>query len=397
MLLYIDPGTGSILITVIAGILLSLKDFFIDLYFKIISLFIRKEYKGTYDFTNELVFFSEGKKYWNVFKPILEHLENMNVKFIFLSADSNDPGLLFNSKKSSSHYIGNMNQAIRILNKLKATMCVTTTPQLDIFEWKYSKNIKHYCYIFHSPIDIHSYKKFAFDYFDSILCTSDYQLKNLRQLEVNRNSKKKILMKTGCTYYDLSSSKNLNFKNDSILIAPTWGDRSFFKNSGEILIQSLLNYGHKIIYRPHPQSWISDLGILNQIISKFENNTLFSVDKAIDNSISLSKSKAMITDISSGIIYDVAFLYKIPVVAVDFEWDDGGYESSSLDVSASTNYLLKDYGKLITEEELKHINQFIKEVLNVEITKDIVDKHIFNFKNSGKLASEQILSIFNKL
>lgn len=397
MFLYIDPGTGSILLSLIVGFILSLKDFFIDLYYKTISLFIKNKYKGTHDFTDELVFFSEGKKYWKVFKPILECLENMNVKFIFLSADLNDPGLLFNSKKSSSHYIGNMNQAVRVLNKLKATMCVTTTPQLDILEWKYSKNVKHYCYIYHSPIDIHSYKKFAFDYYDSILCTSNYQLKNIRQLEIIRNSKKKILKKTGCTYFDLSISKTATSNNDYILIAPTWGDRSFFKNSGELLVQVLLKHGYKIIYRPHPQSWISDIELLNQIKLKFGNNKMFSIDKAIDNSISLSKSKAMITDISSGIIYDVAFLYKIPVIAVNFEWDDGGYESSSLNVSASSNYLLKDYGKLIMEDELNRIDKIIEEALNVEITKEIMDKHIFNFKNSSKFASNQIISIFNNI
>ena len=124
---------------------------------------------------------------------------------------------------------------------------------------------------------------------------------------------------------------------------------------------------------------------------------MFSIDEAIDNSISLSKSKAMITDISSGIIYDVAFLYKIPVIAVDFEWDDGGYESSSLNVSASSNYLLKDYGKLIMEDELYRIDKVIEEALNVEITKEIIDKHIFNFKSSAKVASNQIVSIFNNI
>ena len=204
-------------------------------------------------------------------------------------------------------------------------------------------------------------------------------------------------MKTGCTYYDISKSKNLNLNNDYILIAPTWGDRSFFKKSGEILIQALLANGHKIIYRPHPQSWISDNEIIDQIKLKFGDNKFFSIDKIIDNSNSLSKSKALITDVSSGIIYDVAFLYKIPVIAINFKWDDGGYESSSLDVPASTNYLLEDYGKLIMKDELQHINKHIEEVLNVEITQDIVDKHIFNFKNSSKLASEQIISIFNKL
>ena len=85
------------------------------------------------------------------------------------------------------------------------------------------------------------------------------------------------------------------------------------------------------------------------------------------------------------------------VRVVDFEWDDGGYESSSLNVSASSNYLLKDYGKLIMEDELYRIDKVIEEALNVEITKEIIDKHIFNFKSSAKVASNQIVSIFNNI
>ena len=85
-----------------------------------------------------------------------------------------------------------MNDALAFLNKLKAKLLVSTTPQLDIFSWKYTRNIRHYCYINHSPVDIHSYKKFAFDYYDSILCTSEFQITNLIELEKKRKVRKRL-------------------------------------------------------------------------------------------------------------------------------------------------------------------------------------------------------------
>jgi len=395
-LLYIDPGTGSILISVIIGFILTIVFSLRNIFYKAISFFVGTVYKGTHDFSDELVFFNEGVKYWKVFKPILDELEKQNKKFVYLTANEDDPGLKFNPSICTSFYLGNMNQSFFILNKMKAKMFVSTTPQLDILGWKYSKNIKHYCYLFHSPVDIHAYKKFAYDYYDSVLCSSDYQIKNLRQLEKERESKEKLILKTGCTYYDLMSEDNTEQKKH-ILVAPTWGDRSFFSSSGELLIEELLEGGHKILYRPHPQSWISEKELLDSIINKFDRNKMFELDNNVDNEYALSNAKLMITDTSSGMIYDVAFLHKIPIIAVDFKWDDGGYESSNIRNLSSTKFLLEDVGRIILEEEITDINNIIKKVSGVKITKEIINKHIFNFQKAGKVAAKNILSILNEI
>ena len=54
-----------------------------------------------------------------------------------------------------------------------------TTPQLDVFALKRSKSVDHYCYVIHAPNNIHADKKFAFDYFYSVLCSSHAQIENL--------------------------------------------------------------------------------------------------------------------------------------------------------------------------------------------------------------------------
>jgi hypothetical protein len=393
---YIDPGTGSLIVSLLVGFVMTLTFSIKNYYYKVLSFFAGKEYKGTNDFSNELVFFNEGKNYWNVFYPVLKELIKQNQKFVYLTADIDDPGLQLDSKFCSTHYLGNTNQAFFVLNKLRARMCVATTPQLDILSWKKSKYVKHYCYLSHAPMDVHANKKFSFDYYDSVLCGNDYHIRNLRQLERDRRSKPKELLETGCTYFDLKKEWEIG-QGTHVLIAPTWGDRSFFMKYGEGLIKKLLDGGHSVLYRPHPQSLISEKELLSQIEMKFNSNNNFEIDKRIDNFYAMSNAKILITDITSGMIYDVAFLQKTPIIAIEFDWDDGGYESSDIENPPSTKYLLKDFGRTIAGNEIKEINKIVEEVSNVKITKEIINKHIFNFQNAGKIAAKHILSIFKEI
>ncbi len=394
-LAYIDPGTGSILISTIIGIILTLIFTVKGFFYRIIARLSGKSIKITNDFSGKLVFFSEGENYWNVFKPVLENYIEKKQDFVYLTADNNDPGLNIKSEFSESYYIGNIKQAIIVLNKLKADMCVMTTPQLNVITLKRSKYVRHYCHLIHSPTDIHAYKKFAFDYFDSVLCSSKYQIENLCQLEKDRKRKKKILKATGCTYYDVIDIEESQ-KGESVLIAPTWGARTFFADYGEILINNLLKGGYRVIYRPHPQSWISDKELLEKIITRFKTNPLFSIDKSTNNNDALSKAKLLICDITSGMVYDVVFIHKKPVIAFDFEWDNGGYEASDIINETSTKYLLEDVGKVVSVKDVSMICEIIKKVSDKKINDEIIDKHIYNFRQAGAIAADQILSIYKE-
>lgn len=394
IILYIDPGTGSLLISTVIGIALTLLFTLKGFFYKMIGYLSGKKVKGDNNFTGRLVIFNEGRNYSGVFTPVVEELIRLEEDFVYLSADKDDELLQINSPYGETHYIGKIKQAIIFLNSMKAKMCVMTTPQLNILTLKRSKDVLHYCHLIHSPTDIHAYKKFAFDYFDSVLCSSDFQIANLRQLENDRNSKEKTLLKTGCTYLDkvqTNSSKNA----DSILLAPTWGDKSFFGKHGLSLINQLLSGGHKIIFRPHPQSWISDSELLKVVVDKYSEHHNFTIDQAVNNSESIAQSKLLICDLS-GMVYDYVFTNKKPVIAFDFLWDDGGYESSDIDNPTSTTYLLKEAGQLVDIDNITDIDTIVKRVIDIKIDDKVIDKHIFNFQKATQVACSQILDLFNK-
>ena len=391
---YIDPGTGSLAVSALLGIgttiLFSIKGFF----YKISSLITGKKIKLENDFEGKLVFFNEGKNYWAVFKPIIDELVKREVSFVYFTADKEDPGLKFKSPYFEKYYLGEIKHAILFLNKLKAKLVVMTTPQLNIMDLKRSKEVKHYSHLLHTATDIHLYKKFAFDYFDSVLCSSNFQIENIRQLERDRGTRKKQLFKSGFAYYD--NLKDEVLEGEYVVLAPTWGEKTFMNSHGKRLLRTLLDAGHKVIFRPHPQSWISDVKLLEEINKEFEGEDNFTLDKSPDNNSTLQKAKFLICDIS-GIIYDLIFVYKKIVIAVDSGVSLKGYEGYTVEKEDSAMILLEDAGKFIKTSELENINSILEKLSKKKISQSMIDKHIFNFRNASKITTDHILSIYEGL
>ena len=80
MLLYIDPGTGSMLFSVVIGLVAML--YFVGKAAYIRLKFIVTGGKNTIKSVDRVTFtvYSEGVQYWNVFKPILDEFENAKFK-----------------------------------------------------------------------------------------------------------------------------------------------------------------------------------------------------------------------------------------------------------------------------------------------------------------------------
>ena len=155
--------------------------------------------------------------------------------------------------------------------------------------------------------------------------------------------------------------------------------------------------GHNVILRPHPQSWKSDKKLLIDVISTFSPDKNFTIDKETKAENSIRKTRLLICDITSGMVFDVAFVYRKPIVGIEFNWADGGYEASELPNDSAAIDLLNDIGAVVTTSELKDISDIVNTASTKTITQEIIDKHIYNFQNAGKVAAKQILSIFKEV
>ena len=173
MLLYIDPGTGSMLITIVISLLGTLMYFLRNLIIKLKN-FSKNEVNENAD-KIPFVIYSDDKRYWNVFEPICDELERRGIETVFLTQSEDDAALEKKYNHIEARFIGEGNKGFSYLNNLKASIVLSTTPSLDVYQWKRSKYVDYYIHIAHAPSDITCYKMFGIDYYDAILLSGEYQ------------------------------------------------------------------------------------------------------------------------------------------------------------------------------------------------------------------------------
>ena len=265
MKFYIDPGTGSMLFTILIGILGAFRYVFKSWFVKL--RFFLSGGRKTKDDGDKLplVIFSEGKQYWNFFNPVCKELEARGVETVYMTASEEDPALKNEYKNIRTEFIGSGNKAFAKLNFLNADIVLATTPGLDVYQWKRSREVKSYIHMFHAAGDVTLYRMFGIDYYDSLLISGDYQEKQIRDLESLRNLPAKEIVKVCIPYMDemmFRFKKNPAVaKKDSkvtVLLAPSWGPSAILSKYGKKIIDVLLETGYHIIVRPHPQSFTSE-------------------------------------------------------------------------------------------------------------------------------------------
>ncbi len=370
--LYIDPGTGSMLFSVFIGAAATLIFLARAVVIKIQILFAGKKAREALKAgRKKFVIYNEGKQYWNVFKPILDEFENRGLELSYLTSDANDPALQGGWKFVKAECIGQGNKAFARLNIMVADVVLMTTPGLDVYQMKRSKNVGHYAHVRHGTGDATMYRLFGIDYFDSILLTGDCQKADIRYLEKARGTKEKELVTVGCSYLDELKKKmdaipKEEGHNFTVLVSPSWGPSAILSKYGERLLDPLADTGWKIIIRPHPQSAKSEPQILERLKERYQGrgNIEWNFDR--DNIYAMKKADIMISDFSS-IIYDYTFLCDKPVMYVNAALDLRMYDASEVynpDGSVKKAWQFETIEKIgieLKEEQFAKIKQVIQE------------------------------------
>lgn len=413
--LYIDPGTGSMLFSILIGVCATLFFFVKALWIKIKAFFtggraakLDKTYK-------DFVIYAEDKRYYTVFLPLLREFEKNKVEVTYYTARQTDP--IFKEKFTYIHpeAIGEGNKAYAKLNLLSAGVVIMSTPSLDVYQLKRSPNVAHYCHIFHSTSDATMYRLFSLDFFDSVLLTGDYQALNIRTLEAMRHLPPKQLVTIGCTYLDDEASllstlkenregandatsiegnktnpinnptnnginatnieeikKSMIYfpnKNKTVLVSPSWGPSALLSVYGERLLTPLLESGFNIILRPHPQSYISESTMLNALLEKYKDAPNLLVDRRQNNIYALEASDIMISDFS-GIIYDYLFICDKPVIYAMQKVNLDIYDAHFIKDELWQFSVLKKAGIKIEEKDFPNIKEVIMKASDSKTLKE---------------------------
>lgn len=401
---YIDPGTGAMLFSVIMGIV-SVLFFAIKGALVKIKFMISGGKVETSEDKIPLVIFAESKRYWNVFKPVCDALENRKFMCEYWTTSEDDP--IFNEKYEYVRpiFTGEGNRAYAKLNLMNAYICLSTTPGLDVYQWKKSKNTECYIHMFHAIAESVLYRMFGIDYYDEILATGEVEEGYIRRIEKKRNLPQKKITVVGIPYMDVLLNRRLTAINETknetvILLAPSWGINSIINKYGEYFIDSLINTGYKIIFRPHPQSFTSDPDIMAGLEKKYKDNSKFVWDRSADNFASLNEADVLISDFS-GIIYDFALCFDKPVIYASSEFDFSPYDAWWLNGDSWQVNTLSCMGRELKEDEIDNIKDIIDDLLVNEKFKIMLEREKnIAWKNIGKSAdiiADYITNRFSEL
>ncbi len=365
------------LFAILIGLLGVARFAFKGLWVKIRFLLSGGKQKENSDKAIPIAVFSDDKRYWSVFEPLLRELDKRDIDCVYMTASEDDPGL---KQTEMSHVktecIGPGNKAFAKLNFLKATILVSTTPGLDVYQWKRSKDVKYYVHIPHSPAEMTTYRMFGIDNYDALLLSGQFQIDDTRDLEKIRKLPAKELVLTGSPFMDekarkfkeRQASSDASVSQDSsrtVLLAPSWGTSSILSRYGSDFIKDLLDTGYHIIVRPHPQSFTSEKDLMDKLMAEFPENDQLEWNRDSDNFDALNRSDILISDFS-GVIFDFSLVFDKPVICADTEFDASPYDAWWLKRLPWGLSVIPRLGAKLTKENRADLKKMIDDCLEDE-------------------------------
>ena len=358
MRLYIDPGTGSMLFAILIGIISAVMYLFKSWLVKL--RFILHGGKRVESDTGKLglVIFSDDKRYWNVFRPVCRELDRRGIDVTYMTASPDDPALESGLEHIHGEFIGEGNRAFAKLNFLSASVVLSTTPGLDVYQWKRSKEVGYYVHMLHAASDVTGYRMFGIDYYDAMLLSGEYQVRDIRALESLRGLPEKECVKIGIPYMDdmlarLKADAPLPEHERTILLAPSWGESAILKKYGEKILDVLLATGYHVIVRPHPQSFTSEKDMIERIMKAYPDSDQLEWNRDNDNYEVLRRADILISDFS-GVIFDFSLVYDKPVI-----YASSPYDAWWLDTPFWTFTALPRIGQKLTTDNMSNLREMI--------------------------------------
>ena len=378
MTLYIDPGTGSMLFTILISILGAVIYALRNLWVKIKFMSAGGNFKNTDKSGTPFVIFTDSKRYWSIFKPICDEMEKRGQQLLYLTADANDPMLSEKYENIRAEFAGEGNKTYARMNMLKADIVLSSTPGLDVYQWKRSRDVKWYAHVLHAANDPILYRMFGMDYYDALLLSGEYQIKQVRDLEKIRNLPEKEIRLVGLPHLDalrarLLCTPPLDKHETTVLLASSWGSNGILSRYGSRIINKLLETNYHIVIRPHPQSFISDKEMLDELMNAYPENDRLEWDRSVDNFDVLHRSDIMISDFS-GVIFDYTLVFGKPVISANTSFDNSPYDAWWLENAEWTFPALEKIGQKLTDNNIDSIQEIIDRCLNEDDIRERINK-----------------------
>ena len=389
LFMYIDPGTGSMLFTILIGVLSAGYYFLRNLLMKMKFAFAGGKVKEQDESHIPYAIFTDSKRYLTIFKPICDEMEKRGEKLVYLTAEEDDPLLKENYENVRTEFLGEGNRAYARMNMLKADVVLSTTPGLDVYQWKRSRDVKWYAHVLHAAGDVTMYRMFGIDYYDAMLLSGEFQIKQVRDLEALRGLPEKEACLVGIPHMDALRERLLQAGSapdheTTILLAPSWGPSSILNKYGKKMIDELIATGYKVIIRPHPQTFVSEKDMIEPLMKAYPETDKLVWDRNIDNFDTLNQSDILISDFS-GVVLDYALVFDRPVICAETSFDNGIYDSWWLGEREWIFETLDNIGVKLTPDNMDNIKELVEKALTDTKLKEGRDKaRAESWANMGK-------------
>ncbi len=366
----------------------------------------RAYYKLHPDFRN-IVIYSESGQDWHHFSDIIGKLLDMGNKVTYVTSDLQDQGLSFAHPEFRSIFIGDGFWLITFFQFLKADCLVLTMIDLNIFQLKRSINPVHYIYLFHAMGSTHMVDfESSYDHYDTILCSGQHQIDEIRKRESLKNLPAKNLVPHGYARIEnlmkqASVRSHKSVKPYTVLIAPTWGPNSIMNICGKKLVTILLDAGFKVILRPHYQTAKLTPEVIQDILDTCSGNSLFSHVSKMGDTDSLFDSDILICDWSSMSIEYALGLEK-PVLYIDVPKRVRNNNYTELGLEPMEISIRNQVGAVLSPDNLSGAPSLINSLCeNPEKFKAGIrqfrEKVVFNLGNSVAVGAAAIAEIADKV
>ena len=423
---YIDPVTGSAVLTLLAGALAAVAMTLKFYWFKIKTIFSgnlskenNAEITDNSGFVSEwaelkkinllnqdersIIFYAENKASMNHFSLLIHELtEKMNLQICYVTSVKDDPILFTKNQRILSFYIGDGTARTKFFSSLKAKILVTDMPDLGKLHIKRSDEYPvHYIYLFHSMYSVHSYlRKGAIDNYDTIFCVGPHQIKEIRETEKVYGLKAKKLINYGYGRLDTLLQNKMNSQTinpnakDLIIIAPSYGGDNLLERCGIKLIDILLKSDFRVMVRPHLRTLRDSTELIDSIKKKFGKNSNFVLETGVITFDSLNNSLCMISD-WSGISLEYAFTFERPVIFIDVPKKILNPNWSDITLEPIETSIRDKIGHIVSPNNLEEILELVrildKNTQNIsQLIKEMREKTVYNIGGSAKIGAQYI-------
>ncbi|WP_166990251.1 CDP-glycerol glycerophosphotransferase family protein [Pseudomaricurvus alkylphenolicus] len=357
-----------------------------------------------------IVFYAEDAHSMMHFEALIECLTKRHNELIcYLTSEKNDPILESSNDKIKAFYIGEGSVRTSLFMGMRANILVMTMPDLEKYHIKRSRADKvHYLYLFHAMVSTHSnYRQGAFDHFDTIFCTSPFQIEEIRKTEQVYQLPEKHLYADGYRRLEALIDEVKVYRKEhgnpsdsgtkTIIVAPTWGENSLIEICGHDLVKVLLDHQYRVIVRPHPMTVKHNSVLLEQLQRTFGGNPRFELQTDIREKCDLYQSHVMISD-WSGVGMEYAFSCERPVIYIDVPKKCHNPEADKLQLTPVEVTIRGQIGRIVDPQDLIQVPKEIEAIYRdasqfIEEIRRVRDESVFNLHNSVEPAVIELLRI----